>query len=149
MNYLWSLELALLQLLHIATMQTLLPQLCTHNARVLRYLSSRLRMALRLVNFYTRRDLSAIFRRDWHEFGIYQGRLVCDLFRGGITPTELRRLMFLAREVPSMRDIIRTQKNALAALSVECAKMRRDNAFFRDQARQENALRQWQGGGFC
>jgi hypothetical protein len=106
-------------------------------------------MGLRLVNFYTRRDLSAIFGRDWHEFGIYQGRLVCDLFRGGITPTELRRLMFLARETPSMRAIIQSQENALAALSVECAKMRRDNAFFRDQARQENVLRQWQGGGFC
>ncbi|MDH2918395.1 MAG: hypothetical protein PXX73_04285 [Sideroxydans sp.] len=106
-------------------------------------------MALRLVNFYTRRDLSAIFGRDWHEFGIYQGRLVCDMFRSVITPKELRRLMFLAREVPSMRDLIRSQKNALAALSVECANMRRDNAFFRDQFRQENALRQWQGTGFC
>jgi hypothetical protein len=55
-------------------------------------------MALRLVNYYTRHDLSAVFGRDWHKFGIYQGRLVCDLFPDGITPTQLRKLFFMARD---------------------------------------------------
>ena len=51
-------------------------------------------MALRLVNYHTRHDLSAVFGRDWHKFGIYQGRRVCDLFPDGVTPTQLRKLFF-------------------------------------------------------
>jgi hypothetical protein len=104
-------------------------------------------MALRLVNYYTRLDLSAVFGRDWHKFGIYQGRLVCDLFPDGITPTQLRKLFFLAQDNQLLENMNRMQYTALAAVNRRCEVLARDNAFFREQYRQEKAQRDLRGGG--
>lgn len=96
-------------------------------------------MARRLLKFYTAHDLPSIFGRDWKGFSVYQGRLVCDLWTDGITPIELRKLFFMAKECHYLRGDVQAQKNALTALNLRCETLERDNRFFRDQAKQDAA----------
>lgn len=104
-------------------------------------------MALRLVNYYTRHDVSAVFGRDWHKFSIYRGRLVCDLFPEGVSPDQLRKLFILAQGNQILESLNRMQNTALEAVNRRCEVLARDNAFFREQHRQEKAQRDLRGGG--